>query len=58
MPGWSLEELLEARELVNPEVSEQMLRERYDRYPSISFSLKFIFHVLTYQICSSDHQQK
>ena len=29
MPGWSLEELLEAREDMNPNISEKTVRERY-----------------------------
>jgi len=31
MPCWSLEEFLEARELVNPDVTEQLVRNRYER---------------------------
>lgn len=31
MPCWSLEELLEARELVNPDVTEQMVIDRYEK---------------------------
>ena len=29
MPCWSLEELLEARSLINPNVTEQMVLDRY-----------------------------
>ncbi len=29
MPPWSLEELLEAREFINSDVTEEMVRERY-----------------------------
>ncbi len=35
MPCWSLEELLEARKLVSPNTTEQMVRDRYERYDSI-----------------------